>query len=94
MRKIPIKNIYYIVLYAFNRVKNKAIKLPKGIEELNSMNDVLLDLFLKEVKKLVRKGLRNEYVSNNYQSRFIKGKIDISETIRQTNLMNLSSTMN
>lgn len=90
MRKVPIKNIYYIVLYAWNRVKNKSIKLPKGIEELDSMNEVLFEIFLNEVEHLIKKGLRNEYISNVHQSRFIKGKIDINQTIRQTNQMIVS----
>lgn len=90
MRKVPIKNIYYIILYAWDRVKDKSVILPKGIEEIDSMNDVLLDLFLNEVEELTRKSLRREYVSNVHQSRFIKGKINISETIRQTNQMIVS----
>lgn len=41
--------------------------------------------FLTEVERLIKTGLRKEYISNVYESRFIKGKIYINETIRKTN---------
>jgi len=90
MRNIPIKNIYYIVLYAWNQVKHKSTFSDRGIEEIDSINDVLLDIFLSEIERLTKKGLRKEYVTDTHHSRFIKGKIDISETIRQTNQMIVS----
>jgi len=87
MRNIPIKNIYYIVLYAWDRVKHQANFADRGIEKIDSINDVLLDIFLHEVEQLTKKGLRSEYVTDIHHSRFIKGKIHINETIRQTNQM-------
>jgi len=90
MRDIPIKNIYYLVLYAWNQVKNKNDFADKGTETIGSINDVLIDIFLIEVEKLTKKGIRKEYISDVYRSRFIKGKIHISETIRQSNKMVVS----
>ena len=58
---IPIRNIYYIVLYAFDQVKNKLNKSDKDLDEINNFNDVITMLFVEEVSGLVKKGLFRKY---------------------------------
>lgn len=90
MRKVPIRNIYNIVLYAWGNVKHKNIYQHKSIEKIGSLNEVLVDMFLTEVERLTKAGLRKEYMTNIHESRFIKGKIHINKTIRKTNRMIVS----
>jgi 5-methylcytosine-specific restriction enzyme subunit McrC len=85
MKNIPIKNIYYIVLYAWDKIQNKKTFDDKGKENINSISEVLLDIFLSEVERLIKKGILKEYIANKQISQFIKGKIKINETIRQRN---------
>src|SRR5699024_10123359 len=84
MTDIPIRNIYYMVLYAWDKVENLSNKAEKEIEELESLNDVIIDLFLIEVSQIVRKGISKDYINVIDQSKFIKGKIDITESLRFT----------
>ncbi len=82
MNEIPIKNIYYMVLYAWNRVKDLSGISEKNIEGLRDFNDVITELFLSEVMQLLRKGISREYINIVDRSEFIKGKIDIASSMK------------
>src|SRR5690625_2464367 len=81
MREIPIENIYYIVLYAWDKIKNKNRYVSRGQEHIENLNDVLLDIFLKEVGRISKRGLYGEYIEANHETAFVKGKINIRESL-------------
>lgn len=81
MNKIPIENIYYMVLYAWNKINNKEFISNKGLENINNINDIVVELFLIEVSRICKKGLYGEYIDDDHVSEFIKGKININESI-------------
>ena len=82
MREIPIKNIYYMALYAWDKIDNKDILNDKSLEKLENSNEVIIELFLNEVSKLAKKGLYGEYNENVYNTKYIRGKIQIQESIK------------
>lgn len=82
MSDIPIKNIYYMALYAWDRIKNISTILAKDIEDFESFNDVIVELFLTEVSKTINRGVVKEYINLAEQSKFVKGKINITESLK------------
>lgn len=82
MNDIPIKNIYYMILYAWNKVKNISNISEKNLEGLKNTNDVIIELFLSEVSEITKKGIRRDYISIIDQSTYIKGKIDLVESFK------------
>lgn len=89
MNEIPVKNIYYMVLYAWNKLKDISNIKDKNIEELRNFNDVIIELFIGEVSEILRRGIARDYVNIEHKSKFIKGKIDVAKTIKliQPNLI-------
>ena len=81
MNSIPIENIYYMILYAWNKVNNKDLITNKGMENIDSINNLIVELFLIEVARICKKGLYGEYVDNDHATEYIKGKINIKESI-------------
>lgn len=81
MSKIPIENIYYIALYAWNKIHNKDFISNMGMENINTVNDVVVELFLSELAKICKKGLYGEYVDDDFETEYLKGKINIRESI-------------
>ncbi len=79
---IPVGNIYYMVLYAWDRVKDISNIANKDLEEIKDINHVLIDLFLNDVQELLRSGIYKDYTNVTEESKFIKGKIQIKETIK------------
>lgn len=89
MNEIPIRNIYYMVLYAWDKVKDISQIAEKNIEGLRGLNDVIIELFLNEVSQILKRGIGREYINLDDQAKFIKGKIDIARSIKliQPNLI-------
>jgi 5-methylcytosine-specific restriction enzyme subunit McrC len=81
---IPVRNIYYMILYAFDKVKHKDLIANKTFEATDTISDVIVALFLSEVTSLVRQGLYRNYQSLEEPSLFIRGKINIKESIKHT----------
>ncbi|MFW5891727.1 MAG: 5-methylcytosine restriction system specificity protein McrC, partial [bacterium] len=81
-KEIPIKNIYYMILYAYNKVKNKDLLSNKDLEKDSTLSDVIMDIFLNEANKIVKHGVYRDYNAYEEDSLFIKGKIDIKKSIR------------
>lgn len=84
MNNIQIKNIYYIVLYAWDNVKNKGLLSDKKLERIDNPNEVIIELFLNGVSRLTKKGKFGQYIENIHSSIYIKGKIHIHESIKLT----------
>ena len=85
MDKIPIQNIYYIVLYAFDAIKSKNIISKKDLEKTESFVDVIVKLFVYEVEKIIKYGIHRDYNEIEEESIFIKGKLNVQRSILQTN---------
>lgn len=85
MNNIPIRNIYYLILYAFGAVKNKDTIKTNGLENSTSFNDVLIKIFINEVEKIIQKGIYHDYYLVDDESTFIKGKIIIKDSLISTN---------
>ena len=83
MSVIPVKNIYYMILYAFDKVKNKSLISSKDFEKFETASDVIISLFLDEVSKIVKKGIYKSYTGIVEESIFIKGKVKIKESLRR-----------
>lgn len=81
MNNIPIKNIYYLILYAFGAVKNKEVIKTKGLETSTSFNDALIKIFVNEVEKIIRSGIYHDYVQVEEETIFIKGKINVKQSL-------------
>ena len=82
MNDIPIKNIYYMILYAWNKVKDISNISEKNLEGLNDTNDVIIELFLSEVSKITKRGISRDYIKIMEKSSYIKGKVDLVESIK------------
>lgn len=81
MDNIPIENIYYMVLYAWNKINNKEFIGKSGMENIKNINDVVIELFLKEVSIICKRGIYGEYMDQDHTVEYIKGKINIKESI-------------
>jgi len=70
-----------MILYAFNKVKNKELLSENNLEKDLTISDVLLDIFLNEVKSIIKNGIFRDYNHHEEDSLFIKGKIDVKYSL-------------
>lgn len=81
--KIPIKNIYYMLSYAWDILKPNNIK--EKVEKINFDNiyNLLGSMLVNSVSKLVKKGLFHEYITIQDKVCRVKGQLKFNEMINQ-----------
>lgn len=78
---ILIKNIYYMLSYAFSELKkNNYDDIDK--EDFEHIEDLFAEILIKAVSLQIKQGLYRSYISKKETLPLLRGKIDINGTIR------------
>lgn len=78
---IYIKNIYYMLTYAFQVLKQTNYESIAS-EEFDNVGDLFAAILSRGVAKQLKQGLHREYVTKNETLSVMRGKLDMPETIR------------
>jgi len=78
---IYIKNIYYMLCYAFQTLKRSNFERVAA-EEFDFVQDLFAAILAKGVAKQLKQGLYREYISQYETLSTMRGKLDMPETIR------------
>lgn len=78
---ILIRNIYYMLLYAYNLVDDAAEEYV-GEEEFDDIKNLFAMILSRGINKLLKNGLHKEYLETNDSLSVMHGKVDISGTIK------------
>ncbi|MFD2657921.1 5-methylcytosine restriction system specificity protein McrC [Gracilibacillus thailandensis] len=84
---IPIRNIYYMLSYAYQTI-NLAEYKRLGTEKFENVKELYAEILSIGIPVLIRGGLSKDYISVEETSNVIKGKIDINSTIKKNALVN------
>ena len=85
---ILIRNIYYMLAYAFQELRQNNYAEIEG-EAFDNIYDLFAEILGKGISYQLKQGLYREYVSYNESLQTVRGKIDMSETIRNRMRNNL-----
>lgn len=83
---IPIKNIYYMLSYAFSILREEKFKKVE-IEEFDNIFEMLASIISKATSSLIKRGLGKNYILRIEETSLPHGKIDIAGSIK-SNLIN------
>lgn len=78
---IPIKNLYYMLSYAFKVLKESGYK-KLATEEFLNAGDLCAAILIKGISNQIKRGLVREYIPETEALSSLKGKISISESIK------------
>ena len=78
---IIIKNIYYMLSYAFTTLNQKEYEELES-EEFDNIHSLFAAILSKGISKQLKHGLYREYLENNEQLYVMRGKIDVNGTIK------------
>ncbi len=84
--RIPIKNIYYMLCYAFEML-DMSNKIQVGTDEFDNIYNLFAKIYLYETNNIVRRGLHKYYKLESESSAIIKGKIDITNSINELSII-------
>lgn len=82
---IPIKNIYYMLSYAFKALQEKGFKNLET-EDFHNVVDMYAAILIKGVSLQIKRGFIKSYELKSEPLTTLKGKIDISESIKTNSL--------
>ena len=78
---IFIKNIYYMLSYAFQVLKQEDYQKVAG-EKFDKIHDLFAAILEKGVSRQLKQGLYREYVPMRKELSVLRGKMNINSTIR------------
>ncbi|MBR7016387.1 MAG: 5-methylcytosine-specific restriction endonuclease system specificity protein McrC [Lachnospiraceae bacterium] len=80
-KSIFIKNIYYMLSYAFQVLKQSNYD-EIASEKFEQAQDLFAAILAKDVAQQLKQGLYREYITKNETLSVLRGKLDLPETIR------------
>lgn len=78
---IVIKNVYYMLAYAFRSLNSEQFKSVEA-EDFDHIHDLFASILSKGIARQLKQGLYREYVVHNEDLATLRGKIDLSGTIK------------
>lgn len=77
---IFIKNIYYMLAYAFQVLRQKNYE-EVAAEEFDNVQDLFAEILSRGISQQLKQGLHREYISKHEDLPLMRGKLDIHGTI-------------
>lgn len=82
---IPIKNIYYMLSYAFQVLNEQGYK-NIAIEEFDNVAELCAAILIQGVAVQLKRGLGKEYIVQTEEMSSLRGRINFSESIKSRDM--------
>ena len=83
---IPVRNVYYMLAYAFKFIDKQGFQNVE-IESFDNAGDLCAELLARGVSLQLKKGLSKNYLSKQEQISNLKGKINITDSIKNLSML-------
>lgn len=83
---IPIQNIYYMLSYAFQVLKEEGYK-NIATEQFNNVAELCAAILSKGVSIQLKRGLGREYIEKTEPLSSLRGRIEITESIKTRSML-------
>ena len=83
---IPIQNIYYMLSYAFKVLNEQGYK-NLATEQFNNVAELCAAILAKGISVQLKRGLGQEYIEQTESLSSIRGRIEISESIKTRSML-------
>ena len=80
--KIPVKNIYYMLCYAWN-VLEQSESVLVGSEKFDNIYNLLGRIYITGTNSLIKRGLSRSYIQEQEEMSTLKGKVKIADSIKR-----------
>lgn len=83
---IPVKNVYYMLAYAFSALRSKGNASLES-EDFENIDDLFTAILTRGIAQQVKRGLKHEYIEETQVVSVPRGKIDVSATIKTNSMV-------
>jgi 5-methylcytosine-specific restriction enzyme subunit McrC len=78
---IPIKSLYYMLCYAWDKY-NEGLLIGRHVEDSPDLPNLLAKMLINGIRHINRHGLDKGYVSKNERSSCLRGRILLGDTLK------------
>lgn len=79
---IPVKNIYYMLAYAWENTLKQDGESPVDSEAFDNIYNLLTSILIQDVKRLIKSGFARGYIDFTEEMPIVRGKINLNNTIK------------
>ena len=79
---IPIENIYFLLSYAWNKLEEKN-RVQVSTDDKTQVLDLLAKVLVTATQRILKRGIDKNYIDHTEEMASIKGKIELSQTIKK-----------
>lgn len=83
---IPIRNIYYMLSYAFQTLNGQGYR-DMATEDFHNVAELCTAILCKGISLQIKRGLGREYIEKTESLSALRGRIDISESIKTRSML-------
>ena len=83
----PVKNIYYMLCYAFKTLKFKDYERVSS-EDFEDIYDLFSEVLTMLLNRQIKQGLHRDYIEVDENTSSIRGKINITQSINELSFIN------
>lgn len=83
---IPVRNVWYMLLYAWELARFRG-RLETEAEEAPDLVMLLARVLVDLTRDLLRRGLHHDYVERSESMRHLRGRVDVTKTVRRLELI-------
>ena len=87
MSEVPIKNVYNMLVYAFDVLKSKEYERLNW-EDCENIYDLVASLLLCGTNTLIKRGFLKSYINQTEELTAIRGRININNSVRKLSFQN------
>lgn len=87
MSSIPIKNIYYMLCYAWNTLE-QVDNLSLGTEKFDNIYNLFARIYIQGTNRLIKRGLNKYYIEESEELSTLRGKINITNSMKKQTFRN------
>lgn len=87
MNNVPIRNVYNMLVYAFEVLKSKEYE-PLNSEDCEDVYNLLASLLLCGTKTLIKRGFLKNYIKQNDELTSIRGRVNFGNSVRRLSFQN------
>lgn len=79
---IPVKNVYYMLTYAFKELKRNNYEQIAG-EDFKDIHDLFAEILSLGIVYLLKQGLHRQYIIREEELQTLRGKLSMQQTIKK-----------
>ena len=82
MAEIPVQNVYYLLCYAWDQMKEGEVAEVGGMEQ-TELADLFAQVLINGTKRVARHGLDRGYVHQAEDTTRLRGRVDFSSSVKR-----------